>query len=94
MKRNSTRFYRIDLRNHSSSYELEELIKEFLRPDEYELMNSAIKRSSSKASAIKRSGVGRRVTAAAENTGNNASPVRAYEKKREYDAISRHTSSV
>lgn len=88
MKRNSTRFYRIDLRNHSSSYELEELIKEFLRPDEYELMNSAIKRSSSKASAIKRSGVGRRVTAAAENTGNNASPVRAYEKKREYDAPS------
>ena len=83
MKRNSTRFYRIDLRHHSSSYELEELIKEFLRPDEYELINSAIKRSSKTS---KTSGAGRRVTAAAENKEKNASHARAYEEKREYDA--------
>lgn len=54
MKRNSTRFYRIDLRNHSSSYELEELIKEFLRPDQYELINSAIVRQKKKNTGPKK----------------------------------------
>jgi oxygen-independent coproporphyrinogen-3 oxidase len=48
MKRSTTRFYRIDLRNHAASYELEELIKEFLRHDEYRLINSAVKRRNSK----------------------------------------------
>ena len=39
MKNNTTRFYRIDLADHPSGYELEELIKEFLRPSEYEVLN-------------------------------------------------------
>ncbi len=39
MKNNTTRFYKIDLADHPSSYELEELIKEFLRPSEYEVLN-------------------------------------------------------
>lgn len=63
MKKNTTRFYRIDLRNHPASYELEELIKEFLRPDEYELLNSAIKRK--EKTAHKK----RRVTAARDISG-------------------------
>ena len=39
MKNNITRFYKIDLANHPSSYELTELIKEFLRPSEYQVLN-------------------------------------------------------
>lgn len=41
MKRNTTRFYRIDLADHPSSYELEELIKEFLPPSRYITLNSS-----------------------------------------------------
>lgn len=87
MKRNSTRFYRIDLRNHSASYELEELIKEFLRPDEYELINSAIKRQkrSAKAPNAKNNSAGRRVTAAAgTNDAAQDAAASAYDQKREY----------
>ena len=39
MKRNSTRFYRIDLKNHPAVYELEELIKEFLPPSGFYILN-------------------------------------------------------
>lgn len=39
MKNNTTRFYKIDLADHPSSYELSELIKEFLRPSGYEVLN-------------------------------------------------------
>lgn len=39
MKNNITRFYKIDLADHPSSYELAELIKEFLRPSEYQVLN-------------------------------------------------------
>lgn len=39
MKRNTTRFYRIDLKHHSGAYELEELIREFLRPSEFYVLN-------------------------------------------------------
>ena len=39
MKNNTTRFYKIDLADHPASYELVELIKEFLRPSEYLVLN-------------------------------------------------------
>ena len=39
MKNNTTRFYKIDLADHPSGYELSELIKEFLRPSEYQVLN-------------------------------------------------------
>ena len=56
MKKNTIHFYRIDLRNHPSSYELEELIKEFLRPEEFLLINSAIRRQPVKESFNRRTG--------------------------------------
>lgn len=45
MKRNSIHSYNIDLKNHKNSYELEELIKEFLKPDEFSILNSDVKRT-------------------------------------------------
>ncbi len=39
MKKNTTRFYKIDLKNHPSAYELQELIKEFLRPSDFYILN-------------------------------------------------------
>lgn len=91
MKRNTTRFYRIDLRHHSASYELEELIKEFLRPDEYELMNSAVKRQSKKtAKAIKaaknKAKEQRRVPAAANVGEENSSALAGFASVRSYDS--------
>lgn len=50
MKKYTTRFYKIDLADHPSSYELEELIKEFLRPSECMVVNGC-KRKNEDATA-------------------------------------------
>ncbi len=39
MKKYTTRFYNIDLKHHPAVYELEELIREFLRPESYRVRN-------------------------------------------------------
>ena len=87
MKKNSTRFYRIDLRNHKNSYELEELIKEFLRPDEYELINSAVNRQNKqvKSAHSRKNSNNACVTASADGSDETC----AYASKREYDLTPR-----